>query len=95
MALQAIELGFRLGFSGPVTFKKASLKHELASIISLENILLETDAPFLSPHPYRGRRNEPANVQLIADKISLLRGCQVEKVAGITTHNARQLFQWE
>ncbi len=93
-ARRAISLGFRIGFTGPVTFRNAPDLQEVAAELSLENLLVETDAPFLAPHPKRGRRNEPANVRLIAEKLAELHGESIETVAQITTANAGQLFLW-
>jgi TatD DNase family protein len=93
-ARRAISLGFRIGFTGPVTFRNAPDLQEVAAELSLENLLVETDAPFLAPHPKRGRRNEPANVRLIAEKLAELHGESIEAVAQITTANAGQLFLW-
>jgi TatD DNase family protein len=93
-ARHAVALGFKIGISGPVTYKNAREKHDLAQGLDMSAILLETDAPFLSPHPYRGQRNEPAFIPLIAQKIADLRSISVEKVAQTTTSNAFELFSW-
>ncbi len=93
-AQQIIQAGFWLGISGPVTYKNASIRHEVASGLPAEKILLETDAPFLTPHPWRGRRNEPAYVVHIGQKVAELRGMSLEMMAEITTQNANQLFDW-
>jgi TatD DNase family protein len=93
-AKAAIRLGFYIGVTGPVTFKNAPGRQELVTALPLDRLLIETDAPFLAPHPRRGRRNEPANVRLIADKIALLQGCSTEEVAAATSENARRLFTW-
>lgn len=95
MALAAITLGFFIGVSGSVTYKNAHLKQQLVSAIPLERILLETDAPFQAPVPRRGKRNEPACVGLIADKIALVNLCTSEQVAFATSENARRLFAWD
>ena len=92
-AQMAIRFGFFIGVTGPVTYRKD--RQELISQLPLENLLIETDAPFLAPHPQRGKRNEPAYVRLIADKIALLHSCSIEKVAAATSQNARRLFDWE
>jgi TatD DNase family protein len=94
-AQAAIELGFYLGVSGPVTFENASKRQAIISALPLERILIETDAPFLAPHPNRGKRNEPAYVRLIADKIALLHSCSLSKVATVTSENAARLFAWK
>ena len=92
-AERAIGLNFFLGVTGPVTYRKD--RQELIASLPLERLLIETDAPFLAPHPQRGKRNEPANVRLIADKMALLHSREVEEVAAITSGNARRLFGWK
>jgi TatD DNase family protein len=89
-----MQLGFYIGVTGPVTFENAPERQELVAALPLERLLVETDAPFLAPHPRRGRRNEPAYVRLIADKIAVLHACKVEEVAAATSENARHLFAW-
>ncbi len=91
----AISLGFYLGVTGPVTFENGQRRQALVAALPLDRILIETDAPFLAPHPYRGKRNEPAYVRLIADKIALVRSYTTEQVAMATSENARRLFDWE
>jgi TatD DNase family protein len=93
-AQQAISLNFYIGITGPVTFKNAKQKQEMVAQLPLEHLLIETDAPFLTPHPHRGKRNEPAFVSEIADKIAGLQSRSQEEVAAITTQNAAQLFSW-
>jgi TatD DNase family protein len=93
-AKRALSLGFFLGFTGPVTFKKATELREVVASVPLERILIETDGPFLTPHPYRGKRNEPARVFYVAEKISEVHNRPFEQVAEITTANAMALFQW-
>jgi TatD DNase family protein len=94
-AQAALSLGFYLGVSGPVTFKNAASRQEIAAALPLDRVLLETDAPFQAPQPHRGKRNEPAYVRLIADKIALLHSCSLERVAAVTSGNARRLFGWK
>ncbi len=93
-ARQLLDLGFFIGITGPVTFKKAIELQELALQLPLERLLIETDAPYLTPQPFRGKRNEPAHVQYVARKIAELRGAPPEVVAAQTTQNAETLFQW-
>jgi len=93
-ALQAMALNFYIGISGPVTFQNARELQRVVTLLPLRNILIETDAPFLTPHPHRGKRNEPANVHLVAEKIADLHGEPLPTVASITTANAAWLFQW-
>jgi TatD DNase family protein len=95
MARLAISLGFCIGVTGSITYKNAAIRQEIVSALPLECILLETDAPFQTPHPYRGKRNEPAYIRLIADKIALLHSCSLELVAEVTRANARRLFAWK
>lgn len=95
MAQFAINLGFYIGVSGSVTYKNAHLKQQLVAAIPRERILLETDAPFQAPVPHRGKRNEPAFVRLIADKIALVNSCTSDQVASATSENAHQLFAWD
>ncbi len=92
MAGRVLDLGFYVGVDGPVTFKNARRLHALVAELPLDRLLVETDAPFLTPHPYRGRRNEPAHVRLVAQRVAELRGVSVEEVARATSHNARRLF---
>lgn len=87
-----LDMNFYISLGGPVTFKNATLPKEVATQIPLHKLLIETDAPFLAPHPYRGKRNEPAYVILVAEKIAELRGIPVEEVGKITTENALKLF---
>jgi TatD DNase family protein len=87
-----MEMGFYLSFAGPVTFQNAKRLHSMVPRLPLERMLVETDCPYLTPHPHRGRRNEPAYVRLVADKIAELKGLPVERVAQVTTANARHLF---
>jgi TatD DNase family protein len=94
-ALAAIDLGFCIGVAGPVTFKNAHKRQEIVAALPLGRILIETDAPFQAPHPYRGKRNEPAYVHLIADKIALIHSCSLDMVATVTSENARRLFTWK
>lgn len=95
MAEKAIAAHFFIGFTGPVTFKNAPDLQEIAKRLPLESMLVETDSPFLSPHPERGKRNEPARVKLIAEKIALLKDIAVDQVATATTENAQRLFRFE
>ena len=94
-AKEAMSLGFSLGISGSITYEKGDLRRDLVSALPLEYILMETDAPFQTPLPHRGKRNEPAYVSLIADKIALVKSCTSELVANETSRNAKRLFAWE
>ncbi len=92
MANAALALGFYISFAGAVTFLNARNLHEIVRAIPLEKMLIETDSPYLSPHPLRGKRNEPANVKLVAERIAVLKGLSTEQVESQTTSNARALF---
>ena len=91
-AQQCVKKGYYIAIGGVVTFKNAKKIHEIAQKIPLDNLLLETDAPFLTPEPHRGERNEPAYVKFIAERIAQLRGIPVEKIADITSNNVRKVF---
>jgi TatD DNase family protein len=93
-AQKAIQHNFYIGVTGPVTYKNAEEKRQIIRELPLERILIETDAPFLTPVPYRGKRNEPAFVTHIADKIAEIHKTTREKVAEITSENANHLFGW-
>lgn len=88
----AVELGFLISFSGVVTFKSAEGLRETARSLSLDKILIETDAPFLAPVPYRGRRNEPSYVVETARAIAELRGVEPEEIGRVTSENFKLLF---
>jgi len=93
-ARDAMAMNFFIGFTGPVTFRNAPDLQAVAAALPVERVLVETDAPFLSPHPYRGKRNEPALVRLVAAKIAELNNSSYDSIASITTANASRLFQW-
>ena len=95
VARAAMEMGFHLSFSGIVTFKNAVALKEVARQLPLERMLIETDAPYLAPAPYRGKLNQPAYVKYVAEEIAGLRGIPLEEVARITTANFRRLFLGE
>ncbi|MHA6252919.1 TatD family hydrolase [Oceanobacillus sp. CAU 1775] len=88
-----LDMNFYISLGGPVTFKNATLPKEVAKEVPMDRLLIETDAPFLAPHPNRGKRNEPSYVRLVAEKIAELRGISVEEVAQATTENAFRLFK--
>lgn len=87
-----LDLGFYISFSGIVTFKNALAIQESAKIVPSDRLLIETDCPFLAPVPKRGKRNEPAYVRHVAERVAELRGIPLETLAEQTTHNACQLF---
>jgi len=95
MARAAIGLGFWIGVTGPVTFDNARHRQQIVAALPLEYLLIETDAPFQAPQPWRGKRNEPAYIRLIADKIALLHSCSFDEVATVTNANAGKLFAWK
>jgi TatD DNase family protein len=90
-ARQVIEAGFLLGIGGVVTFKNSGLQ-EVVAAVGPEHILLETDAPFLAPSPYRGKRNEPSYIPIIAAKVAELCGISLLEVESVTTSNAQRMF---
>ncbi|WP_301421307.1 TatD family hydrolase [Mammaliicoccus lentus] len=93
IADEILKMNFYVSLGGPVTFKNAKQPKEVAKHVPLDRLLVETDAPFLSPHPYRGKRNEPARVKLVAEQIAELRGLTYEEVCEATTENAERLFK--
>ncbi|HHV38486.1 MAG TPA: TatD family hydrolase [Tepidimicrobium sp.] len=95
MAMEYIELGFYISLAGPVTFKNARVPKEVAKAVPLDRLLIETDSPYLTPEPYRGKRNEPIYVRYVAGTIAELRGISFEEVANRTSENARRLFGLE
>jgi TatD DNase family protein len=95
LARQAVEAGFLIGITGPVTFRNAPELQTVVKEAPLSALLVETDAPFLAPQPRRGKRNEPAFVRYVAEKIAAIRGLPVQAIAQITTANANRLFNWE
>ncbi len=92
-AKRAMGMGFYLGITGPVTYRNANELQSVAGKLPLEQLLIETDAPFLTPQPRRGNRNEPAYVRFVAEKIAELQHTSYAQVAKTTTANARLLFQ--
>ncbi|MEP7288742.1 MAG: TatD family hydrolase [Chloroflexota bacterium] len=92
IAQQAIALGFYLGFTGPITYKNADDLRSIAAAVPLDRVVVETDGPFLTPTPFRGKRNEPAYVRYTAERFAVLRNLPIEAVETATTHNAERLF---
>ncbi|WP_054707480.1 TatD family hydrolase [Bacillus sp. JCM 19041] len=93
IADRCIEMNFHIGLGGPVTFKNAKRPKQVAKHVPIERLLIETDAPFLAPDPYRGKRNEPAYVKRIAEDIAELREISYQELCEKTRDNAKKLFQ--
>jgi TatD DNase family protein len=93
VAMQAIEMGFYISFSGIVTFKNALALKQVAQQVPLDRILVETDSPYLAPVPYRGKTNQPAYVRYVAEEVAKLRGIDYEVLATVTTENFFKLFK--
>ena len=91
-ARTCIEMNFMISLGGPVTFKNARMPKEVATEIPLDYLMIETDAPYLAPHPHRGKRNEPGLVPLVAEEIARLKELPIEEVALATTMNAKKIF---
>jgi TatD DNase family protein len=93
MAKKAIDMGFYISIAGPVTFKKAERPKALVREIPIENILIETDSPYLAPEPFRGKRNEPSYLRYIAEAIAEIKGLSIEDVSRVTSYNAMKLLK--
>jgi TatD DNase family protein len=93
-ANRLIEMNFFLGISGPITYKNSKPLQIVIRELPLDYLLLETDAPFLSPHPYRGKRNEPANIPIIAEMLANIKEKPFAEIAEQTENNAKTLFAW-
>lgn len=89
---EALKLGFYISFAGPVTFKNSKNANEIIEMVPNDKILIETDSPYLSPEPLRGRRNDPRNVRFVAQKVADVKGITLGEVAQITYQNAEKLF---
>ncbi len=94
MAERALAAGFYLGVGGALTYKKNDSLRLVMARAPLERLVLETDAPYVTPHPYRGRRNEPAYVRLVAQQLAEVRNVPLAEVVATTTANAQRLFRW-
>jgi len=93
MACQCLSMGFYISFAGPVTFSNANRLRDIAGRIPLDRLLVETDCPYLSPHPFRGKRNEPARVRNVVEKIAEIRGMHIERLMEAVTANAFQVYR--
>lgn len=89
---EGLKLGFYISFSGNITFKNAK-SEQCVSLVPLDKLLIETDCPYLSPEPYRGKRNDSRNVKLVASKIAEIKGLELEEVAKVTYENAKKIFR--
>jgi TatD DNase family protein len=95
IAQRALDAGFYLGFTGPITYKKSDDLRHIAAAVPLDRIVVETDGPFLTPHPHRGKRNEPAYIPLIVERLAALRQIPITEMGRITTENAERLFEFK
>jgi len=95
MVEAALACGFYLGVDGPLTYKKNDALRAIFAAAPLDRVLVETDAPYLTPQEHRGQRNEPAYVRYVAEKLAEIRGETVEQIGRETTDNAARLFRWE
>ena len=93
MAQELLKLGWYLGFDGPVTYKNARRAPEVAAVTPLDRMLIETDSPYMTPVPYRGKRNDSGYVHLVAEKLAEWKGVTPEELARITTENGKRLFR--
>ncbi|MBE6139554.1 MAG: TatD family deoxyribonuclease [Firmicutes bacterium] len=92
MAKEFIKLGYKIGIGGTLTFKNSKKLQEIVKEIDLSNILIETDSPYLSPDPFRGKKNKPSNVYYVASKIAELKNIDINEVLFITNRNAIEIF---
>ncbi|WNC14942.1 TatD family hydrolase [Brevibacillus brevis] len=89
----ALDMNFYISFGGPLTFKNAKQPKEVAAKVPLDRLLIETDSPYLTPHPFRGKRNESGYVRYVCEEMANIRGLSYEEMAQITAENARRLFR--
>lgn len=92
LARKFIELGFLISLGGPLTFKNAKDTKQVAQLIDIRHLLVETDAPYLAPHPFRGKLNEPALITYVVDELAKLKNLEYQDVANFTAENAKKLF---
>jgi TatD DNase family protein len=92
VAKECVKMNFYISLGGPVTFKNAKKPKEVAAEVPLDKLLIETDCPYLAPHPYRGKRNEPGYVKLVAEEIAAIKGVSFDEVALVTSQNAKKVF---
>ena len=91
-AREVLDMGFYIGIDGPITYKASVKLKSVVQICPLERLLIETDCPYLTPAPFRGKRNEPSYVRYVAEEVARLKGISVDELAEATTMNARRLF---
>ncbi len=91
-ALRCVEMGCYISFSGNITFKNADNLREICKMIDLNKLLIETDSPYLSPVPFRGKKNHPSNVRFVCEKIAQIKGIEFNEVSSITTKNFNEIF---
>ena len=89
---EGLKMGFYISIAGPITFKNSKNAEEIANLVPLDRLLIETDSPYLSPEPVRGTRNDPRNVKYTAQKISEFRKVSIEEIAKATYENAKNIF---
>ena len=92
MAEEYVKMGFYIGIGGVVTFKNAKKLKDVAAVIPIEKIVLETDCPYMAPEPYRGKRNQSSYIRYVAEKIAELKEMSPEEVIAVTEKNARDLY---
>ena len=92
LAQEYLKLGCYISLAGPVTFKNARVPKEVAKVIPLDRLLVETDSPYLTPEPYRGKRNEPMFVKYVAEEIAELKGVSIEELSSATRENTKKFF---
>lgn len=92
LAREAIKMGFYISLAGPLTFNNSGKLQEVAKMVPLDYLLIETDCPYLAPMPFRGKRNEPAYVVKVAEKLAEIKGLSLEEVADKTTENGKRIF---
>lgn len=93
MIKHALELGFYISFAGPITFKNAKNAVDVVKMVPLDKLLIETDSPYLSPEPNRGKRNDCRNVRYVAEKIAEIKRVETEEIARVTYENAKKIFK--
>ena len=93
MARELLDMGWYLGFDGPITYKNARRAPEVAAVTPVERMLIETDSPYMAPVPHRGKRNDSSYVRLVAEKLAQWKNLSPEELAHITKENGKRLFR--